>query len=130
MFVILTAGCPPLNLVGPPSSPFGFVAQNTTLSMSFASLSAPMGALAVFGLLGWIAATVAFLRLRKGEVPSDDADGYGSYKLLLDTLDRSNILLWWARVKRVGTSYEWTIRTPPKLHDNSIYLLAGERDSG
>jgi two-component system sensor histidine kinase/response regulator len=89
-----------------------------------------MGALAVFGLLGWIAAIVAFLRLRKGDVPSDGTDGYSSYKLLLDTLDRSNILLWWARVKRVGDSYEWTIRTPPKLHDNSIYLLAGEREAG
>jgi hypothetical protein len=33
-------------------------------------------------------------------------------------------------VKRVGKTYEWTIRTPPKLHGNSIYLLAKERHAG
>jgi two-component system, sensor histidine kinase and response regulator len=94
-----------------------------------------MGALAVLGLCGWIAAFVVYVRLSKAgsakPAPgAGGADGYESYKLLLDTLDRSNILLWWARVKRAGSVYEWSIRTPPNLHDNSIYLLANERGSG
>jgi hypothetical protein len=108
--------------------------------MYLASLSAPMGALAAIGLCGWVAAALAYGRLRRQQAapkPENEAapgyessDGYESYQLLLDTLDRSNILLWWARVTREGTSYAWKIRTPPMLHDNSIYLLAQERNAG
>ncbi len=95
--------------------------------MTFASLSAPMGALAITSLPVWIALLGTIVKGSEPSSPSDDAE---SYPLLLDTLDRSNILLWWARVKRVGKTYEWTIRTPPRLHGNSIYLLAKERDAG
>jgi hypothetical protein len=61
---------------------------------------------------------------------STDVEGFESYQLLLTTLERSNILLWWARVTREGSDYQWKIRTPPKLHDNPIYKLAGERERG
>ena len=91
------------------------------------------GALLALGLLGWVAAALAFARTRRtseSAQKSDGTDGYESYKLLLDTLDRSNILLWWARVTRDGSTYTWKIRTPPKLHDNSIYRLAGALDQG
>jgi hypothetical protein len=47
-----------------------------------------------------------------------------NYQLILDTLDRSNVLLWWARVKKVGDEMQWNIRTPPQLKDNPIYRLA------
>jgi two-component system, sensor histidine kinase and response regulator len=101
--------------------------------MFFASLLTPVGTLAVIGLLGWIAAVYAFLKRDK---PSDaiklnqEDGGFESYQLLLDTIDQSNILLWWAKVRRIGANYEWKVRTPPKLHANSIYLLAGERAQG
>jgi len=78
-------------------------------------------------LPAWLALAGTIL---KGSEPSSPAEDAESYPLLLDTLDRSNILLWWARVKRTGKTYEWNIRTPPKLHGNSIYLLAKERHAG
>ncbi|MGA2691732.1 MAG: response regulator [Opitutaceae bacterium] len=93
------------------------------------------GALTILALLGWLAAVILFLRSRRpspldsGE-KGDETDGYESYQLLLDALDRSNILLWWGRVTREGSTYNWTIRTPPKLRNNPIYQLAGEKDSG
>jgi signal transduction histidine kinase/DNA-binding response OmpR family regulator len=103
--------------------------------MSFAILTAPLGTLAVIALFGWIVAAVAiFRRKRSVDTPRKDASieeyGYESYQLLLTTLERSNILLWWARVTREGSNYNWKIRTPPKLNDNPIYRLAGERDRG
>ena len=49
---------------------------------------------------------------------------FENYQLILDTLDRSNILLWWAHVKREGSTYSWKIRTPPQLKENPIYRLA------
>jgi signal transduction histidine kinase/CheY-like chemotaxis protein len=99
--------------------------------MTLASLSAPVGALAIIGLLGWIAAAVAFAKGGKPPAaPTPTTDDSESYPLLLDTLDRSNILLWWARVKRVGPIYEWKIRMPPNLKGNSIYRLAKEKNAG
>jgi signal transduction histidine kinase/CheY-like chemotaxis protein len=102
--------------------------------MSFALLTAPIIVLSAIGLCGWVVAAAAYMRQGKArppdpkETPADG--GYGSYQLLLDTLNRSNILMWWARVKRDGTAYQWTIRTPPNLSDNAIYRLAGERERG
>jgi len=45
-------------------------------------------------------------------------------RLVLETLRRSNVLIWWARVTREGTAYRWKIRTPPQLRDSPIYRLA------
>jgi len=101
--------------------------------MPFASLTPQTGALAILGLAGWIIAAVLYLGRRdKGApaAPGDGTGGYESYKQLLDTLDRSNILLWWARVTRDGTTYTWRVRTPPRLRENSIYRLAGALDQG
>jgi PAS domain-containing protein len=47
-----------------------------------------------------------------------------NYQLILDTLDRSNVLLWWARVRRENGVLAWKIRTPPQLSQNPIYRLA------
>jgi len=54
----------------------------------------------------------------------DDASDFKNYQLILDALDRSNVLLWWARVTREGSAYSWKIRTPPQLSKNLIYRLA------
>ncbi|HEY4989778.1 MAG TPA: hypothetical protein VII09_08225, partial [Opitutaceae bacterium] len=99
--------------------------------MSFALQRASTVLLAAGAIAGWAAAL--YFRSRRGRysrVSGSDEDGYENYQLLLDTLDRSNILLWWGRVKREGGVYNWKIRTPPNLHDNSIYQLANERDQG
>ena len=103
--------------------------------MSLALLATPIGALAVIALVGWIVAAVALFRRKasRGAAPKDEGSnlyGFESYQLLLSTLERSNILLWWARVTREGSTYQWKIRTPPKLHGNPIYQLAGERERG
>ena len=103
--------------------------------MTFAFLSAPVGALAAIGLCGWVVAIyVASRSAKPGDAPGGagkaDAVDPGSYELLINTLDRSNILLWWADVRRVGAGYEWKITTPPRMHDNSTYLLALEREAG
>jgi len=53
-----------------------------------------------------------------------DAARLENYQLILETLERSNVLLWWARVTKEGSAYTWKIRTPPQLHDNPIYRLS------
>jgi signal transduction histidine kinase/DNA-binding response OmpR family regulator len=103
--------------------------------MPLAFLTAPIGAIVAAGLCGWIVAVLLYFRRKESKPdaahsPADGIDGYESYEMLLNTLERSNILLWWARVTREGTSYQWKIRTPPKLLDNPIYKLAGERERG
>jgi signal transduction histidine kinase/CheY-like chemotaxis protein len=100
--------------------------------MSFAIMTAPTVILVVVAVLGWMVAAIAIFRRkgRDGKGPEEDADGFENYQMLLNTLERSNILLWWARVTREGSSYQWKVRTPPKLHDNAIYRLAGERERG
>jgi signal transduction histidine kinase/DNA-binding response OmpR family regulator len=97
--------------------------------MSPAFLTAPIGALAGAGLCGWIIAAALYFR-RKKPVATAVSGGNGpdDYQMLLNTLERSNILLWWAHVKREGTTYNWKVRTPPSLEDNPIYKLAGERE--
>jgi len=100
--------------------------------MLLAFVTAPMAAVAVAGLCGW-AAALYFWRSRRtppAPAPAEGIGGYENYGLILDTLDRANILLWWADVKRVGSTYEWRMRTPPNLHDNPLFLLAGEREFG
>jgi len=90
-----------------------------------------MAALAAAGLCGWLVAAVAVFRRggkgSNGAAGSEDAE---SYQLLLSSLERSNILLWWARVSRQGSTYHWKIRTPPNLKDNPIYRLAGALERG
>jgi PAS domain S-box-containing protein len=53
-----------------------------------------------------------------------------NYQLILDTLDRSNVLLWWARVWKEEGRFRWRIRTPPQLNQNPIYRLAGLVEKG
>jgi PAS domain S-box-containing protein len=53
-----------------------------------------------------------------------------AYQMILDTLDRSNVLLWWARVWREGERFVWKFRTPPQLHQNPIYRLASAVELG
>jgi signal transduction histidine kinase/CheY-like chemotaxis protein len=51
-------------------------------------------------------------------------------QLIMATLEQSNILLWWARVRREGSAFDWKITTPPQLRKNSIYRLAALIDAG
>ncbi len=91
----------------------------------------------VLGLGGW--AVAAAVTVRRGRpAPPADASGEGAsdagkladYQLLLETLDRSNVLLWWARVRRSGSDFQWTFRTPPQTSENPIYRLASLADRG
>jgi len=101
-----------------------------------AFITAPIAALVALGLCGWIVAFVIHFSRRSPAAPppapgDPDADAASEYfHLMVDTLDRSNILLWWARVTRKGPAYDWKIRTPPRLHDNPILRLAGLVDQG
>jgi len=89
-------------------------------------------ALVAAGLGGLAAVGLMRLRARRAApapAPAKGADDptvakLENYHMILDTLDRSNILLWWARVLRDGSTYQWKIRTPPQLHENPIYRLA------
>jgi signal transduction histidine kinase/CheY-like chemotaxis protein len=98
--------------------------------VSTASLIGAFGILAALCLLGWLAA--AAMRIRQGRQPArplgdrrEEEAKLENYELILGTIDHSNVLLWWARVTLRGSEYEWRIRTPPQLHDNPIYRLAG-----
>jgi PAS domain S-box-containing protein len=53
-----------------------------------------------------------------------------NYQLILDTLERSNVLLWWARVWKENGELKWKIRTPPQLSVNPIYRLASLVEEG
>jgi signal transduction histidine kinase/DNA-binding response OmpR family regulator len=103
--------------------------------MPTASHTALILALGAACLSGWIvAAAVGLLKKRRSRGdPAADAEHqevYESYKLLLDTFNRSNILPWWARVTRRGSTFDWKIRMPPNLQENSIYGLAELRHEG
>jgi len=109
-----------------------------------AFLTPSITALAALGLCGLAAAAaiVAFFRpgrRAKASPPvsapaapaapeSESKAGLANYQLILDTLDRSNVLLWWGRVIREGTGMNWTIRTPPQLKVNPIFRLASLKD--
>ncbi len=55
-----------------------------------------------------------------------------NYHLILDTIDRSNVLLWWAKVRRAEDTgrIHWEIRTPPQLRENPIFQLASLIEKG
>jgi PAS domain S-box-containing protein len=59
-----------------------------------------------------------------------EGDKLENYQLILDTLDRSNVLLWWARVWKEDGRFRWKIRTPPQLSQNPIYRLAALVEKG
>ena len=97
--------------------------------MPLADLSLSIVAAAVLGILG--GAVIAFILLKpKSNAPDtakDDSKAkLENYQLILDTLDRSNVLLWWAKVSSTQQSgkFHWVFRTPPQLRDNPIYRLA------
>ena len=99
------------------------------LNVLLATLPIPIVALVSAALGGLVAVAVMHFRaVRRAPAPAATKPAADSrienYQLILDTLDRSNVLLWWARVSRVGSAYEWRFRTPPQLHQNPIYRLA------
>jgi PAS domain S-box-containing protein len=101
----------------------------------FASLTVPVTALVAALLGGFAAAGLMRLRTRRTPAaPSAPADPTAArlenYQLILDTLDRSNVLLWWARVTREGPAYKWKIRTPPQLSANPIFRLSSLVEKG
>jgi len=93
-----------------------------------AVLTAPFAALVVAGLVA--VALIYLLQARRARAgASADLQGAGTTapeegRLILDTLQRANVLIWWARVTREGPAYNWRVRTPPQLRDNPIYRLA------
>ncbi|HEY1793163.1 MAG TPA: ATP-binding protein [Opitutaceae bacterium] len=100
-----------------------------------AIVTAPLAAVLGFGVVGM----AAFFgrRGRNGasgpmepEEPTADGSKLENYQLILDTLDRSNVLLWWARVWKEEGTYKWKIRTPPQLSVNPIYRLASLVEKG
>jgi PAS domain S-box-containing protein len=96
----------------------------------FAALTAPTLALGAVGVAGLVGIGLYYLlsgRRRSAPEPPPPAGTAAkleNYQLILDTLERSNVLLWWGRVTREGSTYNWKIRTPPQLRDNPIYRLA------
>ncbi len=103
--------------------------------MSLTPLTASIWALAAAGLCGWAVAAALWYRNRRekeGDLRAlaEYREVYDSYKLLLDTFNRSNILPWWAHVTKTGSGYDWKINMPPSLQENSIYRLAELRHEG
>jgi PAS domain S-box-containing protein len=105
----------------------------------FAFLSAPFAALLGLGLLALVVFGLLQYRRSPAEpnplptsAPAGDANGakLENYQLILDTLDRSNVLLWWARVWKEDGVFKWKIRTPPQLSQNPIYRLASLVEKG
>jgi PAS domain S-box-containing protein len=104
--------------------------------MPLADLNMPIAVGAAATVFGLACVAYAFWRLRPRvpapAMPDDNAAKLENYQLILDTLDRSNVFLWWARVSRTKETgrYHWVIRTPPQLRDNPIYRLASLADKG
>jgi PAS domain S-box-containing protein len=105
--------------------------------MLFAVLTAPLLALAAIGFCAIAAIGIIIFGPGKPATAKKDPgdrerDGakLENYRLILDTLDRSNVLLWWARVTRTGTKFDWKIRTPPQLSENPIFRLASLAKQG
>jgi hypothetical protein len=104
----------------------------------FASLSIPAVVLVAAILGGLLAAGLMYLLGRRTAaapaIPKGGEDPTGGkledYQLILDTLGRSNVLLWWARVWREGSTFQWKIRTPPQLQENPSYRLASLINEG
>jgi PAS domain-containing protein len=98
-------------------------------------MTVPIAVLAALAAAGWIAAFAVYFAGRRApsarsDAPSLAAPNSDDYGLIMNTLDHSNILLWWARVKREGLDYSWKIRTPPQLRENPLFRLAGLADQG
>jgi PAS domain S-box-containing protein len=98
----------------------------------FAILGDPVANLLAASQLGMAIGAVTRSR-NDGDLPSPPRDGPAgdansasleNYQLILDTLDRSNVLLWWARVWSEGGKFKWKIRTPPQQSANPIYRLS------
>ena len=103
--------------------------------MPLAEVSTPLAVLAVAAALGIAGGAYALGRARSRRTRSPEAADAGkleNYQLILDTLDRSNVLLWWAKVTPTEDpgKYDWAIRTPPQLQDNPIHRLAPLLDKG
>jgi PAS domain S-box-containing protein len=105
--------------------------------MPLAILTAPGLALSALGLMVLAAVALVYLardrdRLpgRREKVGASEIARQENYQLILDTLDRSNVLLWWARVTRSGGRFDWKIRTPPQLSENPIFRLAALAEQG
>jgi PAS domain S-box-containing protein len=104
--------------------------------MLVAALTDPVLALSAVGLVVIVAIGTIFHFRRKApsppgtDKPVGDAAKLENYQLILDTLDRSNVLLWWAKVTRSGSKYDWKIRTPPQLSRNPIFRLAALAGKG
>jgi PAS domain S-box-containing protein len=105
--------------------------------MLFAILTTPELAITAVGLCAIVAVGLVFVgqgkAARARTEPNDsekDSTKLENYRLILDTLDRSNVLLWWARVTRNGTKFDWKIRTPPQLSENPIFRLAALAKQG
>ncbi len=87
--------------------------------------------LAALALAGWGCAAALYARSRSSRASRAGAGGGDTTidpdhtQLLLDTLDRSSTLVWWARVELEGSEYRWAVTTPPHLHGNRLYRLAG-----
>jgi len=101
----------------------------------FALLTASTATLGPFGLAAAVGSVFGRGHPAKAVPPAvpgeSEAEGRArleNYQLILDTLDRSNILLWWGRVVREGSVMRWTIRTPPQLTVNPIFRLASLKD--
>jgi PAS domain S-box-containing protein len=112
-----------------------------------AFLSSTLFAVFLLGIFGALGAIVVTRNKEQGELsphpgpplPSDpdipvkpDANRVSleNYRLILDTLDRSNVLLWWARVEGEFPNLSWKIRTPPQLSENPIFRLAALTEQG
>ncbi len=111
--------------------------------MFLASLTVPLLALLALVLIGGAVAAVRASGRPKTPAPPaapppvaptsgayTDEVGLENYQLILNTLDRSNVLLWWARVWKEGEAYKWKIRTPPQLTVNPIFRLASLANQG
>jgi len=91
-----------------------------------------MGIVTAAGLAGWALAGWWWWRGRQNlpGVALRGGLGGANYALILDSLNRANILLWWAEVTQGADGFTWRVTTPPHHRDNSLFLLAGGRSAG
>jgi PAS domain S-box-containing protein len=96
-----------------------------------AAFASPIVALVAVGLAGLVVTGLIYLfskRRTRAPAPANPqgnaAARLENYQLILDTLEQANVLLWWARVTREGSTFSWKIKTPPHLGKNPIFKLA------
>ena len=97
-------------------------------SVPLASLTVPITALVAALLGGLVAAGLMHLRSGRTAAPAAQpaagdptAAKLENYQLILDTLDRSNVLLWWARVTREGSAYHMEDKDPAAAQRESHF---------